>query len=178
MVVAGIVAPPLPPIAARRGNQLMFILAALAVSTVGCVALAVVPGSGLAMSLPPHSDYFCLSVLPIVLEMVEERAGAAVSTATSAVWLAGNGGGVLVSGLIGLFLGTPRSPLSSWRWCRWFWDFRCGLPCVGRWRLRPGYWVTALCSGPLVALCVMVPADPPLKVIVNVSPEIAPGRGR
>lgn len=108
MVVAGIVgAALLPPIAARRGNQLMFILAALAVSTVGCVALAVVPGEWTGYVVAAALGLLLLSVLPIVLEMVEERAGAAVSTATSAVWLAGNGGGVLVSGLIGLFLGTP-----------------------------------------------------------------------
>ncbi len=108
MVVAGIIgAAVLPPIAARRRNQLTFIMAALAVSTVGCLALAAVPGEWTGYVVAAALGLLLLSVLPIVLEMVEERAGAAVSTATSAVWLAGNGGGVLVSGLIGLFLGTP-----------------------------------------------------------------------
>ena len=108
MVVAGIIgAAALPPIAAKRGNQLIFIFAALAASMLGCLALAAVPGEWTGYVVAAALGLLLLSVLPIVLEMVEERAGAAVSTATSAVWLAGNGGGVLVSGLIGLFLGTP-----------------------------------------------------------------------
>lgn len=108
MVVAGIVgAAILPPVAAKRGNQLTFILAALAISTIGCLVLAVAPGEWTGYLVAAALGLLLLSVLPIVLEMVEERAGAAVSTATSAVWLAGNGGGVIVSGLIGLFLGVP-----------------------------------------------------------------------
>ena len=108
MVVAGIIgAALLPPIAARRGNQLAFIFAALAVAMLGCLALAALPGEWTGYVVAAALGLLLLSVLPIVLEMVEERAGAAVSTATSAVWLAGNGGGVIVSGVIGLFLGTP-----------------------------------------------------------------------
>ena len=102
MVVAGIIgAALLPPIAARRGNQLAFIFAALAVAMLGCLALAALPGEWTGYVVAAALGLLLLSVLPIVLEMVEERAGAAVSTATSAVWLAGNGGGVIVSGVIG-----------------------------------------------------------------------------
>ena len=70
-------------------------------------ALAALPGEWTGYVVAAALGLLLLSVLLIVLEMVEERAGAAVSTATSAVWLAGNGGGVIVSGVIGLFLGTP-----------------------------------------------------------------------
>lgn len=108
MVVAGIVgAALLPPMAARRNNQLTFILSALAISAIGCLALAAAPGEWTGYIVAAALGLLLLSVLPIVLEMVEERAGDAVSTATSAVWLAGNGGGVIVSGLIGLLLATP-----------------------------------------------------------------------
>jgi predicted MFS family arabinose efflux permease len=108
MVVAGIFgAALLPPIAARRGNQVTFMFIALGAAIIGCLALAIAPSAVTGYVVAGALGFLLLSVLPIVLEMVEARAGAAVSTATSAVWLAGNAGGVLVSGLIGVFLGMP-----------------------------------------------------------------------
>ena len=84
-----------------------FMFIALGAAIIGCLALAIAPSAVTGYVVAGALGFLLLSVLPIVLEMVEARAGAAVSTATSAVWLAGNAGGVLVSGLIGVFLGMP-----------------------------------------------------------------------
>lgn len=108
MVVGGVIgAVVLPPSAAKRGNQTTWMLIAVSVVIIGFLALAVTPGnvSGLVVSL--LTGFLLMAMLPIVLEMVEQRAGPAASTATALVWMAGNGAGVVFSVAIGLVAGNP-----------------------------------------------------------------------
>lgn len=108
MVIAGIVgAAVLPPIASKRNIQTTLMLCAISAAVLGCLVLGVIPSAATGYIVSGVLGLLLLAMLPIVLEMVEERAGPAASTATALVWLAGNGGGVIVSGIIGLVLNTP-----------------------------------------------------------------------
>lgn len=108
MVVGGVIgAIVLPPSAARRGNQTTWMLIAVSVVIVGFLALAVTPGNVSGMIVSFATGFLLMAMLPIVLEMVEQRAGPAAGTATALVWMAGNGAGVVFSVAIGLVAGNP-----------------------------------------------------------------------
>ena len=49
-----------------------------------------------------------LTALPVILTMVEQRAGDAGGTATGLVWLAGNAGGIVVALAVQSALDRPR----------------------------------------------------------------------
>lgn len=108
MVVAGIIgAGTLPPIAAKARNQPFWLLVAIVVSTAGCLVLAFAPGLTTGIIVSAFLGLLLLATLPIVLEMVEARTGAAASTATALIWLAGNAGGVILSVVVGFVIGSP-----------------------------------------------------------------------
>lgn len=108
MVVGGVIgAVVLPPSAAKRGNQTTWMLTAVSVVIVGFVALAIVPGNLCGMVVSFATGFLLMAMLPIVLEMVEQRAGPAAGTATALVWMAGNGAGVVFSVAIGIVAGNP-----------------------------------------------------------------------
>ncbi len=48
-----------------------------------------------------------LATLPIVLEVIERRAGPASGTAAALLWMAGNAGGLVVTGVLAPLLGHP-----------------------------------------------------------------------
>lgn len=108
MVVGGVVgAVVLPPSAAKRGNQTTWMLIAVSVVLIGFLALAVVPGNVSGLIVSALTGFLLMAMLPIVLEMVEQRAGPAAGTATALVWMAGNGAGVVFSVVIGVVSGNP-----------------------------------------------------------------------
>ena len=108
MVVAGVIGSALfPPFAAQRRNQPTWLLVAIVVSAVGCLTLAVAPSEPSGIVVSVLLGLLLLATLPIVLELVEVRTGSAASTGASLVWLAGNAGGVVLSIIVGLFVGMP-----------------------------------------------------------------------
>ncbi|MGH3470068.1 MAG: MFS transporter, partial [Thermocrispum sp.] len=97
----------LPVWAARRGLELRVGVLALVASTLSCVALAVAPGVGVGFAAVLVIGFGLLPLMPIVLDLVERRAGEAHGTAAGLVWLTGNLGGLLVSTAVGLLTGRP-----------------------------------------------------------------------
>ncbi|MDP4015442.1 MAG: MFS transporter [Candidatus Nanopelagicales bacterium] len=110
MVTAGVVgAVVLPPMAAKRGNQTTWMLLAITVVVLACLALAISPTVWAGFTVSALIGFLLLAMLPIVLDLVEKRAGKAAATATALVWLAGNAGGVAVSALVGTLVESPAS---------------------------------------------------------------------
>ncbi len=108
MVVAGIVSSVvLPPTVARRRAQPLALGVAGLGAAVGCLMLAVAPGtvSGyLALGL---IGLVLLPALPVLLELIEQRSGDRASTATGLLWLSGNAGGLVVALLVQLLVHHP-----------------------------------------------------------------------
>lgn len=108
LVVFGIAgAAIVPPIAARRRTQTRWMLSAIVIGALGCVALAVAPTVVTGFVVSALIGFLVLAVLPIVLDLVERRAGPAAATATGLVWLAGNAGGVVISLIVGALVSLP-----------------------------------------------------------------------
>ncbi|MDP3973021.1 MAG: MFS transporter [Candidatus Nanopelagicales bacterium] len=108
LVVFGIAgAAIVPPIAARRRTQTRWMLSAIVIGALGCVALAVAPAVVTGFVVSALIGFLVLAVLPIVLDLVERRAGPAAATATGLVWLAGNAGGVVISLAVGALVSLP-----------------------------------------------------------------------
>ena len=110
MVVAGVVGSiVIPPVAARRHGERQVLLAALVVTAVGCALMAatqqiVVLGLALAAM-----GLLLLSTLPVILEVIERRAGSASGTAAALLWMAGNAGGLVVTGVLAPLLDYPAA---------------------------------------------------------------------
>jgi len=96
-----------PVVAAQRHAEVPAMTAALVLSGLACVALALVPGVGVGFAAFALIGLGLLPTMPIVLEIVERRAGAADGTAAGLVWLSGNLGGLVVAGIVGLLLDVP-----------------------------------------------------------------------
>lgn len=110
MVLAGVIGSVvLPPIAARRGVQRPVLLASLVVTGAGSLLLAVVHapwGIGLVLAA---MGLLLLATLPVVLEVVERRAGPASGTAAALLWMAGNAGGLVVTVVLAPMLKHPSA---------------------------------------------------------------------
>jgi predicted MFS family arabinose efflux permease len=98
MVVAGIISSVvIPPIVARRRAQATSLAAAVVGSAVACVLLAVAPGATVGYVALALFGLALLPALPVLLELIEHRAGAHASAATGLLWLSGNAGGLVVA---------------------------------------------------------------------------------
>jgi predicted MFS family arabinose efflux permease len=108
MVVAGIIGcVVIPGMVLRRDAERSFLLGAVTLACLGCVALGAVSwlvGRGLALVVIGAA---LLPALPIVLTEVERIAGAAAGTAGAIVWLAGNLGGLVVALLVQILVHEP-----------------------------------------------------------------------
>ncbi len=108
MVVAGVASSAVvPPAIAHRGLQLPALVAGGAATIVGCVLLAAAPGVvggtiGLCLV-----GLFLLPGLPVMLEVAERRSGDSAAAAAGLIWLAGQGGGIVVAVACGAVEGTP-----------------------------------------------------------------------
>jgi predicted MFS family arabinose efflux permease len=90
----------LPVWAARRGAEIRVMAAAICVTVAACLVLAVVPGFAVAFAVFAVFGFFLLATLPMVLEIVERRT-AEPGTAAGLVWLSGQLGALVLTGLIG-----------------------------------------------------------------------------
>lgn len=90
----------LPVWAARRRAEIGLMAAAIAVTVAGCLVLAVVPGFGVALAAFAVIGFLLLATLPIVLEIVERRT-TEPGTAAGLVWLSGQLGALVLTGLVG-----------------------------------------------------------------------------
>jgi predicted MFS family arabinose efflux permease len=101
MVVAGVIGCAVVPGAVfRRRGERAYMLGAVTVAFLGCVALAAVsslPGRAAVLAVMGAT---LLPALPVVLTDVGLLAGAAAGTAGAIVWLAGNLGGLVVALLV------------------------------------------------------------------------------
>ena len=108
MVVAGIVGSAvLPTWVVRSHATQRFLGVAVLAAAAGCVVLALRPGVSAAAVTLPVIGVALVTALPLLLEIVERRAGHAGATAASLLWMAGNAGGLLVALAVQGLLGHP-----------------------------------------------------------------------
>lgn len=108
MVLAGILASALlPPLVVRAQAAAGFLRGVILVTAAGCLALALVPGTAVAAASLLLIGAGLLSALPVLLEIVERRAGASGATAAALLWMAGNLGGLVVALAVQALLGHP-----------------------------------------------------------------------
>jgi hypothetical protein len=77
------------------------------VSAVGCIALAVAPRIGTAAVALLFVGAALITALPLLLEIVERRAGSSGATAAALLWMAGNLGGIVVALIVQGLLDHP-----------------------------------------------------------------------
>ena len=97
-VAAGIIGGatlPAPLISRNLGGQAL--TTAAVITVISCLLLAVAPGAVTGLVASALIGLVLLTALPVILTMVEQRAGDAGGTATGLVWLAGNAGGIVVA---------------------------------------------------------------------------------
>jgi predicted MFS family arabinose efflux permease len=101
MVLAGVAGcAVIPPLVASRGLQGPVVLVSAVAATFSFLLLAVAPGVAAGAVALPLIGLLLLPDLPIVLELAERRAGASAGAVTAILWMAGNGGGILVAVLV------------------------------------------------------------------------------
>ncbi len=94
----------IPPLAARRGAERTVLLASLVVTAAGAALLGFVhPLVGVG-ALLAAMGLLLLATLPVVLEVMERRTGSASGTGAAVLWMAGNVGGLVVTGVLALLL--------------------------------------------------------------------------
>ncbi len=87
----------LPAVIVRHDATRRFLRAAVVSGAVGLLALAVWPRMGVAIVVVAVLGVALLTALPLLLEIVERRAGAAGATGAALLWMAGNLGGLIVA---------------------------------------------------------------------------------
>jgi predicted MFS family arabinose efflux permease len=107
-IVAGVAGCALLPVAAvRRRWELAAMAAALLVTAASCAVLATLPGLASALVTFAVFGFLLLPCLPIVLELTERRGGAGDSTAAGLIWLFGQLGALIVTGVVGTVVHHP-----------------------------------------------------------------------
>ena len=132
MVLFGVVGSVvIPPAAHERSAERRVLLASLVVTTVGSLLLAVVHAPWAIGVVLAAMGLLLLATLPVVLEVVERRAGAASGTAAALLWMAGNAGGLVVTVVLAPLLDAPSAAFLVLAVVG-----ALGLPILGR--LQPG----------------------------------------
>lgn len=98
----------LPVWAARRRAEIRVMAAAIGVTVVACLVLALVPGFAVALVVFGAFGFLLLATLPMVLEIVERRT-AEPGTAAGLVWLFGQLGALVLTGVVGAIVHHPAS---------------------------------------------------------------------
>jgi predicted MFS family arabinose efflux permease len=108
MVLAGALgAALLPPVVVRRNAERGVVASAVAVTVGGSVLLAFEHVAAVDAIVLVAIGALLLTLLPVLLELSERRAGASAGTVTALLWLAGNGGGIVVALLVSLLVHHP-----------------------------------------------------------------------
>ncbi|MHB8242645.1 MAG: MFS transporter [Solirubrobacteraceae bacterium] len=101
MVVVGLVgSAALPATVARRGQTYRLLQATALGACAGCVILATLdwlPAFAVAAAI---IGFFLLTSLPVLLDLTERRAGAHGGAATALIWMAGQGGGIVLAVIV------------------------------------------------------------------------------
>jgi predicted MFS family arabinose efflux permease len=108
MVVAGIIGSAAVPAAVAKRGQTFRLLQATALGTsAACVMLAAInwlPSFAVAIAV---IGFFLVTSLPVLLELTEKRAGANSGSATALIWMAGQGGGIVIAVIIQVVVHHP-----------------------------------------------------------------------
>ena len=108
MVLAGALgAALLPPLVVRRRAERRMVGAAVTVSAVGGLLLAFEHAVALDAVVLVAIGLLLLTLLPVILELSERRAGKSAGTVTALLWLAGNAGGLVVTVIVALLVHHP-----------------------------------------------------------------------
>ena len=109
-VVAGVVGCAVIPVwAAQHGRRRTALLVGVAVTITGCVLLAIAPSFALGVACFAVIGLLLLAALPIVLELSERAAGRAAGAAAGLVWMAGQLGALVVTGVAGAMVDAPTA---------------------------------------------------------------------
>ncbi|GAA3541968.1 MFS transporter [Nocardioides daeguensis] len=109
-VAAGVVGCAVVPVwAAERGRQHQAVLAGVLAAVAGCLVLAALPGAGSGLVVFVMVGVLLLPALPIVLELSERASGPSAGAAAGLVWMAGQLGALVVTGLAGLLVDAPAA---------------------------------------------------------------------
>jgi len=108
MVLAGALgAAALPPLVVSRRAERGTIAGAVAVTAGGAALLAFEHGVAVDAVALVAIGLLLLTLLPVILELSERRAGPSAGTVTSLLWLAGNAGGLAIALLVGVLVHHP-----------------------------------------------------------------------
>jgi predicted MFS family arabinose efflux permease len=108
MVLAGAVgAASLPPLVVSRGAERSMLAAAVAVTVGGAALLAFDHAVAVDAVVLVAIGLVLLTLLPVILELSERRAGASAGTVTALLWLAGNAGGLAIALLVAVLVHHP-----------------------------------------------------------------------
>jgi predicted MFS family arabinose efflux permease len=109
-VTAGVIGCAVVPVwAADRGRQRQAVLAGVLAAVAGCLVLAAFPGMGAGLGVFVVVGVLLLPALPIVLELSERASGPSAGAAAGLVWMAGQLGALVVTGLAGLLVDAPTA---------------------------------------------------------------------
>jgi predicted MFS family arabinose efflux permease len=108
MVIVGILgSASVPAFVARRGQTFRLLRATALGTCFACLLLATVdwlPGFAVAVAI---IGFFLVTSLPVLLEITERRAGANGGSATALMWMAGQGGGIVIAVIIQVVVHHP-----------------------------------------------------------------------
>jgi predicted MFS family arabinose efflux permease len=110
MVVVGILASATVPVAVARRGQTFRLLQATALGTcLACIVLATadwLPAFAVAVAA---IGFLLITSLPVLLELTERRAGPNGGSATALMWMAGQGGGIVIAVLVQTVVHHPTA---------------------------------------------------------------------
>jgi predicted MFS family arabinose efflux permease len=108
MVLAGALgAALLPPWVVSRKAERAMVGAAVSVTVGGACLLSVEHVVVIDAIVLVAIGFLLLTLLPVLLELSERRAGASSGTVTALLWLAGNAGGLVIALLVGILVHHP-----------------------------------------------------------------------
>lgn len=107
VVLGGVGSAVLAPFVIARGAEQRLIAASIFFGITGCVALAAVHVFALDAVVLSVVGMLLLTDLPVILELAERRAGVDGGTVAGLMWLAGNGGGIVVAVLVQALVHHP-----------------------------------------------------------------------
>jgi predicted MFS family arabinose efflux permease len=108
MVLAGALgAAALPPLVVRRRAERRTVGAAVAIAAAGGFVLAFEHAIAVDAVVLIAIGLLLLTLLPVILELSERRAGSSAGTVTALLWLAGNAGGLVVALIVAVLVHHP-----------------------------------------------------------------------
>ncbi len=108
MVLAGALgAAVLPPLVVSRKAERSMVAGAIIVTVTGAALLAFEHVVAIDAVILVAIGLLLLTLLPVILELSERRAGANAGTVTALLWLAGNAGGLVIALLVAVLVHHP-----------------------------------------------------------------------